>query len=120
VRRVAAIVALRCPRCLKGRVWRRFVSMNPTCPECRFVFERESGYFAGAMVVSYALAVPILAGIVLALIMLARLDVVMALIIGNTAYLVLVPFIFRYSRVVWLHIDWLIDPDDGRGTGARS
>lgn len=94
--------------------------MNPTCPECGFVFERESGYFAGAMVVSYALAVPILAGIVLALIMIARLDVVMALIIGNTAYLVLVPFIFRYSRVVWLHLDWLIDPDDGRGTSARS
>ena len=120
MRRVLAILAQRCPRCLVGRVWRGFVSMNPTCPECGLIFERESGYFAGAMVVSYVLAVPILAGIVLALIMLARLDAVVALIIGNTAYLVLVPFIFRYSRVVWLHIDWLIDPDDGRGTSARS
>ena len=33
-------------------------------------------------------------------------------VIGNTAYLVLVPFIFRYSRVVWLHLDWLIDPQE--------
>jgi uncharacterized protein (DUF983 family) len=110
VRRVAAILALRCPRCLKGLVWRRFVSMNPTCPECGLVFERESGYFAGAMVVSYGLAVPILAAIVIALITLGGLDAVVALIIGNTAYLVLVPFIFRYSRVLWLHLDWLIDP----------
>ena len=110
MRRLAAVITLRCPRCLIGRVWHHFVSMNPTCPECGFVFERESGYFAGAMVVSYALAVPILAGIVIALIMLAKLDAVIALIIGNTAYLVLVPFIFRYSRVVWLHLDWLIDP----------
>jgi uncharacterized protein (DUF983 family) len=114
VRRVLALVALRCPRCLVGRVWRRFLSMNLACPECGFVFERESGYFAGAMVVSYALAVPILAGIVIALIMVAKLDAVAALIIGNTAYLVLVPFIFRYSRVVWLHIDWLIDPGERR------
>ena len=114
MRRLVAILALRCPRCLKGRVWRGFVSMNATCPECGVVFERESGYFAGAMVVSYALAVPILAGIVIGLITIARLDVVVALIIGNTAYLLLVPFIFRYSRVVWLHIDWLMDPGERR------
>jgi hypothetical protein len=49
---------------------------------------------------------------VIALITLGGLDVVVALIIGNTAYLVLVPFIFRYSRVVWLHLDWLIDPGE--------
>ena len=86
--------------------------MNTACPVCGFIFDRESGYFAGAMVVSYALAVPILAAMVLALILIAGLDPVAALVIGNTAYLVLVPFIFRYSRVVWLHLDWLIDPDD--------
>lgn len=119
MRRLAAVIALRCPRCLDGRVWRRLVTMNTACPVCGFVFDRESGYFAGAMVVSYALAVPILAAMVIALITLARLDPVAALIVGNTAYLVLVPFIFRYSRVVWLHLDWLIDPDDGRGTSAR-
>jgi len=84
--------------------------MNVACPVCGFVFDRESGYFAGAMVVGYAIAVPILAVMVIALIMLGGLDVVVALIIGNTAYLFLVPFIFRYSRVLWLHLDWLIDP----------
>ena len=51
---------------------------------------------------------------VLALILLGGLDVVVALLLGNTVYLVLVPFIFRYSRVVWLHFDWLIDPDEGK------
>lgn len=86
--------------------------MNAVCPLCGFVFDRESGYFAGAMIISYALAVPILAGMVIALIKLGGVDVVVALIIGNTAYLVLVPFIFRYSRVVWLHLDWLIDPGE--------
>ena len=110
--RIAAVLTLRCPRCLDGRVWRRFLSMNTACPVCGFVFDREQGYFAGAMVVSYVLAVPILAAMVLALILIAGLDPVAALVIGNTAYLVLVPFIFRYSRVVWLHLDWLIDPDD--------
>lgn len=110
MRRLAAILLLRCPRCLSGSVWRRFITMNVACPVCGFVFDRESGYFAGAMVVSYALAVPILATMVIALIKVVGLDTVVALIVGNTAYLVLVPFIFRYSRVLWLHLDWLIDP----------
>jgi uncharacterized protein (DUF983 family) len=111
VRRVAAIAALRCPRCLEGRVWRGFLSMNDLCPVCGLRFEREPGYFTGAMVVSYALAVPILGAMVIGLMTLGGLDAVPALLIGDTAYLVLVPFIFRYSRVVWLHFDWGIDPD---------
>jgi uncharacterized protein (DUF983 family) len=114
VRRLAAVIALRCPRCLDGHVWRGFITMNPTCPVCGLVFDRESGYFAGAMVISYAIAVPVLATIVIALILVGGLDVGVALIIGNTSYLILVPFIFRYSRVVWLHLDWLIDPGETR------
>jgi uncharacterized protein (DUF983 family) len=114
MRRIAAVLLLRCPRCLSGAVWKGFITMNVACPVCGFVYDRESGYFAGAMVVSYALAVPILAAMVLALIKVVGVDTVVALIIGNTAYLVLVPFIFRYSRVLWLHLDWLIDPGEQR------
>ena len=109
--RFAAIVRLRCPRCLEGMVWRRFLSMSAACPVCGLVFAREPGYFTGAMVVSYAIAVPLLGAIVIGLMTLGGLDAVPALVIGDLAYLVLVPFIFRYSRVVWLHFDWGMDPD---------
>lgn len=111
MRRFRAVLALRCPRCLEGRIWKGFLSMNETCPVCGLVFEREPGYFTGAMVVSYVLAVPVLGATVIGLMTLGALDAVAALLIGDTAYLILVPFIFRYSRVVWLHFDWKIDPD---------
>jgi uncharacterized protein (DUF983 family) len=111
VRRLRAILALRCPRCLDGRIWRGFLSMNIACPVCGLVFEREPGYFTGAMVVSYALAVPALGAIVIGLMTLGGLAAVPALLIGDSTYLVLVPFIFRYSRVLWLHLDWKVDPD---------
>ena len=111
MRRLAAIAALRCPRCLEGMIWGGFLSMNDACPVCGLVFEREPGYFTGAMVVSYVLAVPILGAMVVGLMVLAHLDAVPALLIGDAAYLALVPFIFRYSRVVWLHFDWAIDPE---------
>jgi len=111
MRRLGAILTLRCPRCLEGKVWRGFLSMHERCPVCGLAFEREPGYFTGAMVVSYALAVPVLGTIVIGLMTIGGLDAVPALLIGDTMYLILVPFIFRYSRVVWLHFDWLIDPD---------
>ncbi len=115
--RFRAILTLRCPRCLQGRVWRGFLAMNVACPVCGLIFEREPGYFTGAMVVSYGLAVPVLGAMVIGLMTLGGLDAVASLVIGDVAYLALVPFIFRYSRVLWLHLDWLVYPD--RGDGAR-
>ena len=84
--------------------------MNKACPVCGLVFEREQGYYTGAMVVSYAIAVPTYGLIVIAL-LLAGVAAPVALLVGGVIYLVLAPFIFRYSRVVWLHFDWGIDPD---------
>jgi hypothetical protein len=84
--------------------------MHARCPKCGLEFEREPGYFTGAMVVSYALAVPVLGAIVIGLMTLGGLDALPALLIGDTVYLALVPFIFRYSRAVWLHFDWKFDP----------
>lgn len=110
MRRLAAILTLRCPRCLTGKMWRGFLTMHRECPVCGLVFEREPGYYTGAMVVSYAIAVPTFGLIVIAL-LLAGVDAVAALLVGGAVYLFLAPFIFRYSRVVWLHLDWGIDPD---------
>src|SRR5204862_6507411 len=60
--RLLALVLQRCPRCLRGKVFRRFVSMNDGCPECGYVFGREEGYFTGAMYISYTLALGLLLG----------------------------------------------------------
>src|ERR1700682_5884321 len=59
--RLAAIWHQRWPRCFKGRVFRTGMSMYYACPECRMIYGRENGYFTGAMIVSYILAVPLLA-----------------------------------------------------------
>lgn len=105
-----AILRSRCPRCLEGRIWRGLFSTNEACPVCALRFERETGYWTGAMVASYALGIPVLALLVLVVWLATGLDVLIALIVGDVLFLAVVPFIWRYSRVVWLHLDWLIDP----------
>ena len=84
--------------------------MNEPCPRCGLRFEREPGYWTGAMVASYALGVPVLVLIVAALWLLTGWDIVLVLIVGDVLFLAAAPFIWRYSRVLWLHLDWLIDP----------
>jgi len=111
VRRLRAILALRCPRCREGTVWRGVVTMNERCSRCGLVFEREPGYFTGAMVVSYLLAVPAFAVIWLLLWLGAGWDIRVALAVAIVAFLFLVPAIFRYSRVLWLYFDHAVDPE---------
>ncbi len=110
---IASVARQRCPRCHRGRMFRGWVSMYAACPVCRQPFEREPGYFVGAMYVSYALAVPIL--VLLAMLVHRMVPDWSGLkVLGATVplFLPLTPIIFRYSRVIWAHLDWTIDPGD--------
>lgn len=49
-----AALSRRCPRCLQGRIFCGLFQMNSKCPNCGLTFDREHGYFTGAMYVSYS------------------------------------------------------------------
>src|SRR5712671_2207503 len=61
---LAGILQQRCPRCRSGNIFRKslflFPKMHERCPTCDLKFEREPGYFLGAMYVSYALGLVII------------------------------------------------------------
>jgi uncharacterized protein (DUF983 family) len=48
-------VLRRCPRCGHGDLFTSFFRLRPSCPGCGFGFEREEGYWLGAMIVIMAL-----------------------------------------------------------------
>lgn len=93
-------------------MFRSRIDMRETCPTCGLVFEREQGYFTGAMVVSYAIAVVVYAALVLALWSLPGWRAELALLVAGALFLLAVPAIFRYSRVIWMHFDHAVDPGD--------
>lgn len=78
--------------------------MNERCPSCGRRFEREPGYFTGAMYASYGLGFLIVTPVWLGLMLSgASLGTVM---LGTVLTLaVTAPLIFRYSRVLWMHFD---------------
>jgi hypothetical protein len=104
---------------LRGRVfvtdhWRD-VRMFEACPACRVIYGRENGYFTGAMIFSYTLALPLVAALFGLLWLVAGLGLgwtfEWVLLATVLALLPFGPALFRYSRVVWMHFDRIVDAD---------
>jgi uncharacterized protein (DUF983 family) len=105
--RLRAILTQRCPICLEGKMFEGLFAMNSACTICGHRFEREQGFFQGAMYVSWVMGVTYLAGLaVLAqLILVPRIGIVAAGLIVIIIHLVCIPAVFRYSRVIWAHLN---------------
>lgn len=104
-----AILALRCPRCLKGNVYARGLTMHKTCPKCGLSLQREPGFYLGAMYFSYGMA--ILVALPLCVYLFLRgVSPTWNALAGTAVIVVLSPWLIRYSRVLWLHFDQRFDP----------
>ena len=80
-----------------------FPKMNKKCPNCSIRFEKEPGFFVGAMYVSYGLVV--LEGIIAYLIgsFFSNNPIVLLISILAAIFLLSVPN-YRYSRIIWIHM----------------
>ena len=104
-----------CPRCRQGRIFRNSVYRGPlamldNCPACGLKYEREPGYFLGAMYVSYGLSIPPV--ILLILLIWKVIGWAYDVSVGAAflAYLPVVPLVARFARVVWMYVDQGFDP----------
>jgi hypothetical protein len=88
--------------------------MHPACPECHLRFERESGFFVGAMYISYAMAVPIIAALtaVLSLVAVPDWRIESTILVAGLLFVPAVPATFRYSRILWIHLTYALDPPE--------
>jgi uncharacterized protein (DUF983 family) len=110
--RIQAIGEARCPRCREGKMflypfWRvdKFSEMHDKCPACGLKFEIEPGFWYGAMFVSYANTIALLVVLGVTIFYLFNDPPVMYYIVPITVLSVLtVPFNFRISRAVFLHL----------------
>jgi uncharacterized protein (DUF983 family) len=104
--RFLALLRQRCPHCCEGRVFRTATRMNPTCPVCGLLFEREEGYFLGAMYISYGMsAIILITATLLASLVLPTWDMGWLALLVSALYVPFVPLVFRYSRVIWIYFD---------------
>jgi uncharacterized protein (DUF983 family) len=107
--RLGALLQRRCPRCLQGQVFVGLFRMHKHCPVCGLLFEREPGYFTGAMYISYGLAIIATAPVWLPMAWFGR-SLGEILLASGALLIVGSPWLFRYARMLWLYLDDALDP----------
>jgi len=110
---------LLCPRCGRGTLYATFFGMREACPVCGFRYEREPGYFIGAIYLNYAVTVGLAMGLVLVLDWTIGLTLTQQLAIAVPLVSVVPVLFFRWSRSLWLALDHLITRADVRGERHR-
>ena len=85
--------------------------MHERCGVCGLRFEREPGYFVGAMYMSYGLTLPPALIIYLIIRRVSHWPFDVSVFATFITYLPMVPFVMRLSRVLWIYFDRRIDPD---------
>jgi len=85
--------------------------MHDHCPVCELKFEREPGYFLGAMYISYAVALIVIALFAFALWLGLHWPIAKSTLWGTLLFLPLAPPITLLSRVLWIYLDRAIDPE---------
>jgi len=118
----SAILHQLCPRCRAGKIYRGsvfagFPGMYDHCPVCDLRFEREEGYFLGAMYISYALALITIVVMGLVLWLFTRCTVSKAGFWAILLFLPTAPALTLFSRVLWIYLDRAIDPEQQEPRG---
>jgi len=111
-----AILRQLCPRCREGRIFQTsvlsgFPRMHPRCPICGLKFEREEGYFLGAMYISYAIALIMITLLALMLWLGFHWGLQKTVV---WAIILFVPLAFPLTllaRVLWIYLDQTFDPE---------
>ncbi len=101
---------LRCPECGLGRLYRSLFRMSAQCEYCGLRYEREQGYFIGAIYINIIATETLLLGTLL----------IYGLVVGTLSQTILTTLVvlaivmplisFHHSRSLWLCFDHLLNP----------
>jgi hypothetical protein len=85
--------------------------MYDRCPACGLRFEREPGYFLGAMYISYGLGVVTIAALAILLWTFTSWSLTRSFVWGILLFLPVAAPLTYFSRVLWIYFDRAVDPD---------
>ena len=98
---------LKCPRCGNGALFQTYFKMFTRCTECALKFERESGYFIGAMYLNYGATVLIAFPSYFLLETFTAIPFFVNLGVWSLFSAVFPIFFYRYSKSLWLNFDYI-------------
>jgi uncharacterized protein (DUF983 family) len=97
----------KCARCGEGKLFRRWVLMVETCPHCHLKFEREPGYWVGAIAMNTAVIGFLFAVVLVAFSAATVPDIPwVTLLIIELPLMAIGPVLFYpFSKTIWVAVD---------------
>jgi len=106
-------IRLRCPRCGVGQLYEKPFKMYVNCPYCDLKFEREQGYFIGAIYINYAATVAIAVPGFFLLDAFTGMTIDQQLILWVPFAVIFPLLFFHHARSLWLVMDHYFNPAPG-------
>jgi uncharacterized protein (DUF983 family) len=97
----------RCPRCGSGHLFHRWFDVVDRCPRCGLHFDREPGYWTGALAINIGVTTGIFAIFFVVALALTVPDVPVAPLLAILVPLMIVVPIayYPFSKTVWMAVD---------------
>lgn len=111
--RLLRALALHCPECGGGGLFRHWVTMKPRCERCQLKLDRGApGHFVGAYLVNLIVAELLFAGLLGVWLVAVWPDVPWdGLEYVAVAAMIIAPIlVYPFTRTVWLAADLIFDP----------
>lgn len=110
--KVIDVLKCKCPNCKEGKMFSyqgniflfKMPKMNKRCKKCNFKFEKEIGFFFGAMFVSYALGAAEMITSLVVFWQFADLAPLNVFLLITLIAILSSTFNFRLSRSIWIYI----------------
>ena len=107
VRMLGRAATRRCPRCGAGKLFHHWFAMVHNCPRCGMKFEREPGYWTGAIAIN-----TIVIGGLFTIVLVVTMILTVPDIPWVTVLMLVVPLmtigpmvVYPFSKTLWLAVD---------------
>ncbi|MDR0229442.1 MAG: DUF983 domain-containing protein [Flavobacteriaceae bacterium] len=114
---ISKVLSGKCPHCGKEKVFHdkgsvltfRMPKMTKECPSCGYNFHRETGFYFGAMYVSYAITVAEMVAVMVGRLILnsvfgLEINLLQTFIAIVVVILLSWTFTYRAARIMWLNM----------------
>jgi uncharacterized protein (DUF983 family) len=110
-----------CPRCGSGHLFTSWFDIRATCPRCGLLFEREEGYWVGAMAMAIGIT-ELLFAVLLTIAVIATWPEipVWPIVAAGVAINLFFPiFYYPFTKTIWLAVDLaFFHPEAARSEGS--
>lgn len=107
----------RCPVCGKGKIFSgqgkpftRLFETYERCPNCKFIYEREPGYYTGAVAINLIVTELLIVAIALPVAASRAVSIPTMAIMGVVLPILLPLLFYRLTKSLWMGLDHFIHP----------